>query len=256
MKRLIAVVLSSFAVLPGVPAQAQNAHDSEFNAAVLRAIARMPHGGGYATNATAKQNLTSAIRTEEERLALQPDVAQPSFCSSATYLVFLSVLGELAQRGQIYMSADDVRALRVAGQHDGEGVWGRWNANGPGTARLFTEAGLGQNFTDWSLARPGDFMKIFWTREIGSRERGHSVVYLGTETIKGVEHVRFWSSNQPGGYGEKSVPRSKIAWAIFSRLERPARISRLIGLPKVDTFLASMLKRSATREEVGSLCGF
>jgi hypothetical protein len=29
-------------------------------------------------------------------------------------------------------------------QRDGAGIWGRWNANGPGTARLFYELGLGQ----------------------------------------------------------------------------------------------------------------
>lgn len=258
MKRLLPIALSALVLAPllQAPARAQAARNLEFNAAVLRAIERMPSGGGYATNSTAKQNLASAIRADKERISVQPAAAQPSFCSSATYLVFVSVLSDLAERGLTYLSEDDARALRVTGQQDGEGVWGRWNANGPGTARLFAETGLGQNFTDWNLAQPGDFMKIFWTREVGSRERGHSVIYLGRETIKGVEHVRFWSSNQPGGYGEKSVPRSKIAWAIFSRLERPARVSRFVGLSKIDPFLASMLKRSATWEEVGSQCGF
>lgn len=250
--------LALFALTPSLGnfSQAQTGSRLEFNAAILQAIDRMPQGGGYATNATAKANLSSAVRTDSGHIAIQPQVAQPSFCSSATYLVFTAVISELAQRGHIHLSPEDVDALRVTGQRDGEGVWGRWNANGPGTARLFKEAGLGQNFTVWEDARPGDFMKIFWTREIGSRERGHSVVYLGTETVKGVEHVRFWSSNQPDGYGVKSVPRTKVAWAIFSRLERPARVTRLVGLPKMDEFLASMLTRPATREEVGMQCGF
>jgi hypothetical protein len=255
MKRLIAAVLPVLTLSLGISARGQTAHDLDFNAAILRTISRMPQGGGYSTSSTAKQNLASAVRAEDERISVQPESAQPSFCSSATYLVFVSVLSDLAEHRQIHLSGVDADALRVTGQQDGEGVWGRWNANGPGTARLFTESGLGENFTDWSRARPGDFMKIFWTQEIGSRERGHSVVYLGTETIKGVEHVRFWSSNQPGGYGEKSAPRAKVAWAIFSRLERPARVSRLASLPRIDNFLASMLKRSATREEVESQCG-
>jgi hypothetical protein len=34
----------------------------------------------------------------------------------------------------------------IRGQRDGEGIWGRWNANGPGTARLFHEMNLGENF--------------------------------------------------------------------------------------------------------------
>jgi hypothetical protein len=254
MKRFL-LLLSVLTLLPGRSASAQAPRDFDFNAGVLRAIDRMPHGGGYSTSSVAKQNLALAVRTENERISVQPNVAQPSFCATATYLLFVSVLSELAERGQIHISREDVDALRVTGQQDGEGVWGRWNANGPGTARLFAETGLGQNFTDWNRARPGDFMKIFWTNEIGCHERGHSVVYLGTEEISGVEHVRFWSSNQPGGYSEKSVPRTKVAWAIFSRLERPARVSRFASLPRMDTFLASMLRRSSTREEVASVCG-
>jgi hypothetical protein len=256
MNRLFCLLLIALTFCSGNSGSAQAASGLEFNAAILQAIERMPQGGGYATNATAKANLTAAVRTENGRIAIQPESARPSFCSSATYLVFIGVISELAQRGQIHLAPEDINALRVSGQPDGAGVWGRWNANGPGTARLFKEAGLGKNFTDWTEARPGDFMKIFWTREIGSRERGHSVVYLGLETIKDVEHVRFWSSNQPAGYGIKSVPRTKVAWAIFSRLERPARISRLASLPKMDEFLASMLKRPSTREEVAMQCGF
>jgi hypothetical protein len=251
MKHLLAPVLIALNLSTWMVA-----HALEFNEAILQAIQRMPEGGGYATTAAAKENLATAVRTENERVSIRPEAAHPSFCSSATYLVFTSVLAQLAERGAIHLGADAANSLRVVGQPDGEGVWGRWNANGPGTARLFTEAGLGPNFTDWDRARPGDFMKIFWTQEIGGRERGHSVVFLGTEMIKGAQHVRFWSSNQPEGYGEKSVPRTKIAWAIFSRLERPARVSRLATLPKTDAFLASMLKRSATREEVGTMCGF
>ena len=81
-------------------------------------------------------------------------------------------------------------------------------------------------------------------------------IYLGTETVGGAEHVRYWSSNQPAGYGEAVVPKTKVAWAIFSRLERPARASRLAQLPPMDRFLADMLKRSFTREEVAAACGF
>jgi hypothetical protein len=253
MKCLFAALVFLAGIIPLVP---QPAHGLEFNAAILRAIGRMPEGGGYSTASTAKENLAAAIRTENDRVSIRAEAAHPSFCSSATYLVFASVLAELAERGQIHLSADDASSLLVTGQQDGEGVWGRWNANGPGTARLFAESGLGQNFVDWDRARPGDFMKIFWTSEIGCHERGHSVIFLGTEMVGNAQYVRFWSSNQPGGYGQKAVPRSKITWAIFSRLERPARVSRLAGLSGTDTFLASMLRRSATREEVASVCGF
>jgi hypothetical protein len=74
--------------------------------------------------------------------------------------------------------------LLIRGQGDGVGIWGRWNANGPGTARLFEELHLGKNFTSFEEARPGDFMKIFWNDNIGGTESGHSVIYLGRGSPK------------------------------------------------------------------------
>ena len=100
-------------------------------------------------------------------------------------------------------------------------------------------------------------MKIFWTNEIGRREKGHSVVYLGTEHGPGgVEQVKFWSANIPTGYSEKSVPRTKIARAIFSRFENPralaAAVTRAGG---TDDYLARMLTTDSNPEEVRRLCG-
>lgn len=253
---LPAVVLTALMASGSLAQNRPAAGAPEFNTAVLRAIRRLPEGGSYSTSSTAKQHLAGAIRNDNGALSVTPAGATPSFCSSATYLVFTTALRDLASKGDIYLAPEVVESLMVRSQRDGEGVWGRWNANGPGTARLFTETGLGRNFTDWKQASPGDFLKVFWTHEIGMRERGHSVVYLGTEMVDGVEHVRFWSSNQPGGYGEKSIPKTKIAWAIFSRMERPARVSRLTQIPPMDNFLASMLTRASTQQEVASLCGF
>jgi hypothetical protein len=190
------------------------------------------------------------------------EAAQPSFCSGATYLVFLHVIERLQRQGTLHLDPATLDSLRIAGQRDGQGLWGRWNANGPGTARLFSELQLGRNFTDYAEARPGDFMKIFWTDEIGKKERGHSVVYLNKIGSGSAEYVQFWSSNiarekgDLSGYGVKLVPRAKIARCIFSRLERPANLSRAAGLPNTDPFLASLLSRSSDFGEVRRMCGF
>jgi hypothetical protein len=143
----------------------------------------------------------------------------------------------------------------IRGQRDGEGIWGRWNANGPGTARLFHEMDLGQNFDDFAEAQPGDFMKIFWSPEVGRAEHGHSVIYLGMEKKLGLDYVRYWSSNIPTGYGEKSVPRNKIVHAIFSRLDTPGNLSRAQNAPAVDKYLASLLSARSTFEEAKAKCG-
>jgi hypothetical protein len=135
----------------------------------------------------------------------------------------------------------------VTGQHDGVGVWGRWNANGPGTARLFEELRLGENFTSIDRAERGDFLKIFWNDQIGSKEFGHSVVYLGRGTNGS---VKYWSSNKKGGYGCAEVPLSKIKRTLFSRLTDPAEINQILYAPTTENYLASMLTKSSTPEEM------
>lgn len=227
----------------------------DFNALILAQIALMPTGGQYSATRVATIRLQSAAHFEAGKFFVLPSAASPSYCSGATYLVFLKTIEALRQDGALALDYDVLNALMIRGQRDGEGVWGRWNANGPGTARLFHELGLGRNFEDFSEAERGDFMKIFWTDEVGSAEHGHSVVFLGTERRNGVEFVRFWSSNIPAGYGEKSVPRSKIARAIFSRLERPENLARIDAMPRLDSWLASLVKVRSTFAIAKAKCG-
>jgi hypothetical protein len=234
---------------------------ADFNQVVLEQTRAMPKGGGYATNLTAHKALASSVDPAASVL-IQPEQAMPSYCSGATYLVFLKTLKALEIAGALSLSGKTWEALvprlRTDGQDtlpDGESIWGRWNANGPGTARLFHELGLGHNFTDFSTARPGDFLKIFWTDAVGKKEAGHSVVFLGLRTVDGKEVVRFWSSNRPDGFGESSVSREKIARAIFSRLQRPENISAWRKLPKADAYLASLLTTESSFAEAGRMSG-
>jgi len=224
-------------------------HASDFNAIVLEQIRKMPEGGGYATTREAQQALSSAVDVSSLGLRVESSKAQPSYCSGATYLLFLKTLVAAEKQGLCPQGLTASEFLLPQAMPDGVGIWGRWNANGPGTARLFHEIGLGKNFTAWEQAMPGDFMKIFWSMDVGKKERGHSVVFLGTETKDGVEHVRFWSSNKPGGYGEKSVPKSKVAAVIFSRLENPSNMQRAAAMPKKDAYLASLLTHESSLSE-------
>jgi hypothetical protein len=218
---------------------------------ILEAVRRMPNGGGYKTSAESIGNLGKAIRAGAAGMQLNSEQAKPSFCSAATYLVFLSVLDRLHREGRLPMDEAVVNALLVKGQADGVGVWGRWNSNGPGTARLFHELQIGRNFTSFEEAKEGDFLKIFWTDKIGSKEFGHSVVYLGTETAaNGEQIVRYWSSNRSDGYGFGRSAKKRIKRALFSRLENPRGISRIAQLPPRDDYLASMLKREGTEKEM------
>jgi hypothetical protein len=225
------------------------------NELILEQVRKMPRGGRYSTSHVATIKLQSVAHFESGKFLVIPTAPYPSFCSGATYLVFVKTLETLRERGKLQLDFATLNQLVIRDQHDGEGVWGRWNANGPGTARLFYELGLGRNFTDFAQARPGDFMKIFWNKNVGRRESGHSVIFLGLVAHPDGEYVRFWSSNLPGGYGEKEVPRAKVAAAIFSRLMNPENLSRIHGVPATDAYLASLLRKKSSLAEATKKCG-
>jgi hypothetical protein len=227
----------------------------DYNTVVLDQVREMPQGGRYSTSHFAAIRLKSSAHFESGKFFFLPSAASPSFCSGATYLVFIRTIEALRDRGQLQLDYATLNQLIIRDQRDGEGIWGRWNANGPGTARLFHELDLGRNFTDFAQAKPGDFMKIFWNNNVGQRESGHSVIFMGTENRFGEEYVRYWSSNIPAGYGEKSVPRKKIAYAIFSRLQAPANLSRINSAPFVDSYLASLLRKKSNFAEAARMSG-
>jgi hypothetical protein len=234
---------------------AQSSVSGDYNSLVLEQIKQMPQGGRYSVSHFAKICLERSTHFESGKFFILPSAASPSFCSGATYLVFIRAIEALRARGELHLDYSTLEQLIIRDQRDGEGIWGRWNANGPGTARLFHELGLGRNFDSFDQAKPGDFMKIFWSRQVGKNEHGHSTVFLGLENRLDGQYVRFWSSNIPSGYGERSVPRSKIAYAIFSRLETPANLARIDSAPFVDTYLASLLRSRSSITEACAKCG-
>ena len=244
---------TAFAVIFAIPTPLVSADD--LNALILDQIKQMPQGGRYSVSRFAKIRLQSAAHFESGKFFILPSAPYPSFCSGATYLVFIKTIETLRARGDLHLDFATLEQLIIRDQRDGEGIWGRWNANGPGTGRLFHELGLGHNFDNFNEARPGDFMKIFWSREVGKAEHGHSTIFLGMENRLGVEYVRYWSSNIPSGYGEKSVPRNKVAYAIFSRLETPANLSRINDAPVIDVYLASLLRKRSSFAEATQKCG-
>ncbi len=247
MRRLI-IALCATAIAQGAPA-------ADLNGLILEQMRKMPSGGKYSVSHVAKIKLQSAAHFESGKFFVIPTAPYPSFCSGATYIVFIKTIETLRDSGQLKLDVATLNQLVIRDQVDGEGIWGRWNANGPGTARLFHELGLGRNFTDFAQAQPGDFMKIFWNQSVGRLESGHSVIFLGTVNHPDGEYVRFWSSNIPNGYGEKEVPRSKIANAIFSLLEAPANLTRIHDIPVVDVYLSSLLRQKSDFAEATKKCG-
>lgn len=238
-------------------ASAQEYAPEQIQSWVLEAISEMPRKGGYELTRVAPERMRDAFSwRNEDELGLNSDTATPSYCTTATYLVLYKVLqkywiasGKLPLRKTLEFIKPNLEA-------DGVRFWGRWNSNGPGTAKTFTDAGLGINFDDIKQAKAGDFLKIFWNNHVGKLERGHSVIFLGVEKRNGVEMIKFWgSSKDTDGYSERWIPRADAIRTLFSRLNTPENIDRLSTLPANDTFLSSMLTRVSSWTEVRKVSG-
>lgn len=234
-----------FLILPLTTFAAPN-----YNQMILEAMRSMPKGGGYDKGRPGEEAIKRGAYYENGNIVVTPEQATPSYCTGATYLVFLKVIVELQKKG-LGLSPDAMRAMLMTGQPDGTDVWGRWNSNGPGTSRLFYELGAGKNFLSFADARPGDFMKIFWNEHIGKKERGHSVIFLGTYKDKeGKEWVKFYSSDPPLGFGERAVEKSRMIRVVFSRLENPKALENILTIPRSDPYLASLLTYESNYPEM------
>jgi hypothetical protein len=209
----------------------------------------MPSGGGYATDAESSSYLKESVGYISA--GYKPPEEGKSFCSSATYLVLLAALKKMEMGGHLRLGAQCWNRLGVTRLPDGHGPWGQWNANGPGAAGFINSSGLGYSFGEIEYALPGDFLKFFWTKEIGSSERGHLVVFLGTTEKDDVPHVRFWSSNRPEGMGIKEVPLTEMHHLVFSRLS-PYPTLAIPCEKSVDEVLVRMKKERFRWEDVST----
>lgn len=229
-----------------------------FSVYVAEALRSMPSGGGYAADRAAELRFAElGITLRSGSLAVSPTGASPTFCSAACYMALVRALQrwEQAQASAVF-SPKVWEHLRVNTLHpDGSLSWGRVNANGPGFAKWVHDLGAGVNFSDPQAARPGDFLKFFYTPTIGAHERGHMVVFLGLQQHAGQTCIRFWSSNKPGGYGVRTVPLTRVHNLIFTRITRPERIALAPALPEHDEWLAEMLTRDFPVAEVYAKCG-
>ncbi len=231
-----------------------------FNSHILHAVQSMPTGGGYASDRAAEVRLArSGIvwQAQAQQLVISPRGAAPTFCSAACYAVLLRALASWeSEQGRSVFSPKVWEALRVEELHpDGYLSWGRFNSNGPGCAKWVNDLRAGVNFTDLSSARPGDFLKLFFTPTVGAKERGHLVIFLGFVQLSGQPHIRYWSSNKPAGYSVRSVPLASARHILFTRITHPERICGALALPPHDFWLAAMLTQSFCFPEVCRKCG-
>lgn len=256
----------------------------DYNQLILDTIAEMPKGGVYARyrkDLPEAQRFDDLHKTVEQlgssfsvgltgKLEVKPEkAAEFSFCSSATYLLFAEVIEKLQKEGIVVKDKSLSRDIAdvgsktevIQGKLDGVGIFGHWNADGPGTAVLFNRLSLGENFSSYERAKPGDFLKIFWNEHIGKGERGHLVVYMGTSPDN--QSIQVWSSqmeNNDGtaGYGTMWVEKSRIKRAVFSRLTRPANLVKWLKFSpeqKKSDYLIRIRETGSNSEELKEVTG-
>src|SRR3979411_2375884 len=117
MRKLIWVVC--------VAALAQSAHAASFNSLILEQMQKMPSGGKYSVSPCAKIKLQSAAHFESGKFFVVPTAPYPSFCSGATYIVFIKTIEALRDSGQLKLDVATLNQLVIRDQHDGEGIWWR-----------------------------------------------------------------------------------------------------------------------------------
>ncbi|MDA9829883.1 hypothetical protein N9C66_00960 [Akkermansiaceae bacterium] len=235
-------------VLPSCARVELPATSRTVNFEVLSAVRSMPAGKGYDASQAAVDRLAASVSHQNRTFTQDLAKTGPTFCSGATYLVFLRTIEKLGWTNSL--PKPSLNRLANLDVKDGEEVFGRWNANGPGTAKLFADLNCGISFTSFDHARPGDFLKLWWTEAIGGKESGHLVVYLSQTPTT----VTWWSANEPSGYGKKSISKSKIRHHLFSRLTQPKNLLNVSRLSPKDQFLADMLRKDFSWEQVIQTC--
>ena len=94
MIRLFSVCLV-FSLISPVWAQNGPLAGGDPNHVILSLLTSMPIGGGYSATADATRDLQSAVQARGGMLRVNPSVARKTYCSGATYLVFVRAIQSL-----------------------------------------------------------------------------------------------------------------------------------------------------------------
>src|ERR1700692_3140009 len=71
------------------------------NQLILALIDRMPQGGCYLATSNATRDLQSAVQVSGGKLSVQPAAARGTYCSGATYLVFVQAIQRLLPAARV-----------------------------------------------------------------------------------------------------------------------------------------------------------
>ena len=84
-----------------------------YNATIVQQIHTMPTAGGYSASHAATQRLGGSVLLTPLGLDVAAAQAQPSYCSGATYLVFLKTVAALQRAGELSLDPATLGALTI-----------------------------------------------------------------------------------------------------------------------------------------------
>lgn len=223
--------------------------NEEWQHAILAAVDSFPEKGGYYVGRkvtpdfpkSAWRGLNEAFQMKASDLKphIATEKAVPSFCSLATYAALLKAITLWDVNNKVsrdawfclkpYCGVVDMLNPKGYNQNDGEGCWGRANANGPGIAVLINDLKAGFSFAAyrgakneknrettkeqylsdaewrnheiWDYAQKGDFMKIFWNRNETSNSDSGAIIGINSNKDDDQEYghsVIFMGYNDKG----------------------------------------------------------
>src|SRR5258708_19893900 len=109
MRRLIIAVCAT-AIAQGAPA-------ADLNGLILEQMQKMPSGGKYSVSHFAKIKLESAAHFESGKFFVIPTAPYPSFCSGATYIVFIKTIEPLPDSGRLNLDFAPLTQLVFRAHH-------------------------------------------------------------------------------------------------------------------------------------------
>src|SRR5205814_7189575 len=106
-------LLKTIGAIIGLALLATSATAAGLNSLILEQIAKMPSGGKYSVSHFAKIKLESTAHFESGKFFVAPTKPYVSFCSGATYLVFIKAIEELRDRGQLQLDYATLNQLII-----------------------------------------------------------------------------------------------------------------------------------------------
>ena len=183
--------------------------------------------------------------------------ASPSYCSGATYLVFMKTIEAARASGALRLDIGTLEQLMIRNQRDGAGNLGPLERQRARARRdCFTNLSLGKNFDDFDEGDAGRLHENFlvarsWparARTFGHLSRNGKKIRTRLRAIL-VEQYSVRLRHQDSSADERSLTQ-------FFRASRlPANLTRIKDLPETDSYLASLVSRRSSIAEAKTKCG-